>query len=111
ERDASAGPRAESRESRWSHGLTIGRIVKTEDVMNFSRQLASFITSGVPINDALGIVAEECGSKHLGAVLLDVQRRLRTGSTFGDSIGAHPRVFPGYYVAIVRAAEMTGHLD
>jgi type IV pilus assembly protein PilC len=99
------------RDPWWKQGPRIGRLVKVEDVMNFSRQAASFITSGVPINDALGIVAEECGSRKLAEVLIDVQRRLRTGSTFGDAIAAHPRVFPGYYVAIVRAAELTGHLD
>ncbi len=103
--------RATGRDQWWKQGPRIGRIVRVEDVMNFSRQAASFITAGVPINDALGIVAEECGSKKLADVLFDVQRRLRTGSTFGDAIAEHPRVFPGYYVAIVRAAELTGHLD
>jgi type IV pilus assembly protein PilC len=95
----------------WKRGPSFGRIVRTEDVMNFSRQAASFITAGVPLNDALGIVSEECGSKKLAEVLLDVQRRLRAGSTFGDAIAMHPRAFPGYYVAIVRAAELTGNLD
>jgi type IV pilus assembly protein PilC len=112
ERETAPQPaRVTGRDPWWKQGPRVGRLVKVEDVMNFSRQAASFITSGVPINDALGIVAEECGSKNLAVVLLDVQRRLRTGSTFGDAIAAHPRVFPGYYVAIVRAAELTGHLD
>ncbi len=44
-------------------------------------------------------------------VLDDLQLRLRSGSTFGDALAQHPKVFPGYYVAIVRAAELTGKLD
>jgi type IV pilus assembly protein PilC len=40
-----------------------------------------------------------------------VQQRLRGGSSFGDAVAAHPKVFAGYYVAIIRAAEMTGQLD
>ena len=44
-------------------------------------------------------------------VLNDIQRRLRAGSSFGDAIAMHTKVFPGYYIAVVRAAELTGHLD
>lgn len=95
----------------WKKGPTFGRIVKSEEVMNFSRQAASFITAGVPILDALAIVAEECGSKQMVNVLNDLQRRLRAGSSFGDAIAQHANVFPGYYIAVIRAAELTGNLD
>jgi type IV pilus assembly protein PilC len=95
----------------WKKGPSFGRVVKAEDVMNFSRQAASFMSAGVPILDALGIVAEECGSKRMVLVLTDLQRRLRGGSSFGDAIAQHTNVFPGYFIAVVRAAELTGNLD
>jgi type IV pilus assembly protein PilC len=57
------------------------------------------------------VVGEENASKKMVEVLADVQRRLRAGSSFGDAIGQHPKVFPGYYIAVVRAAELTGRLD
>jgi type IV pilus assembly protein PilC len=89
----------------------VGRAVKPEEVMNFSRQLSSFLRAGVPILDALGVVAEENASKKMREVLADMQRRLRAGSSFGDAISAQIKVFPGYYIAVVHAAELTGHLD
>jgi type IV pilus assembly protein PilC len=89
----------------------IGRAVKPEEVMNFSRQLSSFLRAGVPILDSLGVVAEENASKKMQEVVADVQRRLRAGSSFGDAISAQNKVFPGYYIAVVRAAELTGRLD
>jgi type IV pilus assembly protein PilC len=95
----------------WKRGPSFGRIVKAEDVMNFSRQIASFIQAGVPILDAISVVAEECGSKQMVNVLLDIQRRLRAGSSFGGAIAHHRRVFPGYYIAVVKASELTGQLD
>src|SRR5439155_11148613 len=82
-----------------------------EEVMNFSRQLSSFLRSGVPILDSLGVVAEENASKKMREVVGDMQRRLRGGSSFGDAIAAQSKVFPGYYIAVVRAAELTGNLD
>ena len=89
----------------------VGRSVKREEVMNFSRQTASFLRAGVPILDSLAVVAEESASKKMQEVLVDMQRRLRAGSSFGDAIAVHTRVFPGYYIAVVRAAELTGQLD
>ncbi len=99
-------------ETRWyKKEYFIGRAVKREEVMNFSRQAASFLRAGVPVLDALGVVAEESASKKMQDVLTDVQRRLRGGSSFGDAISVHTNVFPGYYIAVARAAELTGHLD
>src|SRR6476660_6207449 len=79
--------------------------------MNFSRQASSFLRAGVPILDALAVVGEENASKKMQEVLADIQVRLRSGSSFGDAIAQHPKVFPGYYIAVVRASELTGQLD
>ena len=89
----------------------VGKAVKPEEVMNFSRQMSSFLRAGVPILDSLGVVAEENATPKMKEVLADMGRRLRAGSSFGDSIAVHTRVFPGYYIAVVRAAELTGQLD
>src|SRR5580765_7337178 len=89
----------------------VGRAVKVDELMTFSRQLASFLRAGVPILDSLGVVAEENASKKMQEVVTDIQRRLRAGSSFGDAISVHTKVFPGYYIAVCKAAELTGQLD
>jgi type IV pilus assembly protein PilC len=107
-----APPPPEDTKKPWyKQEFYIGRAVKAEEVMNFSRQLSSFLRAGVPILDSLAVVGEENASKKVQEVVEDVQRRLRAGSSFGDAIAQHPKVFPGYYIAVVRAAEMTGRLD
>src|SRR6478672_3082797 len=95
----------------YKRDFYVGQAVKIEEVMNFSRQLSSFLRAGVPILDSLGVVAEENASKKMQEVVADMQRRLGAGSSFGDAISAQTKVFPGYYIAVVRAAELTGHLD
>lgn len=85
--------------------------VKTEEVMNFTRQASSFLRAGIPILDALKVIGEDCGSKHMQAVLDDLQNALRGGMGFGAALAQHHRVFPNYYVAMVRSAELTGRLD
>jgi type IV pilus assembly protein PilC len=101
----------QSGEKWFQREFFFGRTVKPEDVMNFSRQAASFMRAGIPILDSLAIVAEESTAKELKKVLFDIQQRLRAGSSFGDAIAQHPRVFPGYYIAVIRASELTGQLD
>ena len=95
----------------YKRDFYIGRAVNLEEVMNFSRQAASFLQAGIPILDALSIVGEESASKKMTEVLDDVRSRVRGGVSLGDAIGLHPKVFPGYYVAMVRSAELTGQLD
>ena len=89
----------------------VTRPVKLEEIMNLSRQVSSFLRAGIPILDSLAVVGEENASKKMQEVIADVQLRLRSGSSFGDAIAQHPKIFPGYYVAVVRAAELTGRLD
>ncbi|MGZ6932335.1 MAG: type II secretion system F family protein [Acidimicrobiia bacterium] len=102
---------ADADEKWYQREFFLGRTVKAEDVMNFSRQAASFMRAGIPILDSLAIVAEESTAKELKKVLNDIQQRLRAGSSFGDAIAMHTRVFPGYYIAVIRASELTGQLD
>jgi type IV pilus assembly protein PilC len=101
----------EQKKAWYKADYYIGRAVKLEELMNFSRQTASFLRAGIPILDSLAVVGEENASKKMQEVIADVQRRLRAGSGFGDAIAQHPKVFPGYYVAVARAAELTGRLD
>ncbi|MDP9222957.1 MAG: type II secretion system F family protein [Actinomycetota bacterium] len=103
---------APSRKRPWyKREFYIGRSVKPEIVLNFSRQAASFLGAGIPILEALTIVSEESPSKKMIEVLQDIRRDLSAGASFGDAIALHPKVFPGYYISMVRSAELTGNLD
>src|SRR5438552_19065390 len=79
----------------YKRDFYVGRAVKLEEVMNFSRQMSSFLRAGVPILDSLGVVAEENASKKMQEVVADIQRRLRAGSSFGEALAIHTNVFPG----------------
>jgi type IV pilus assembly protein PilC len=85
--------------------------VAPDEVMNFTRQASSFLRAGIPILDALGVIAEDNDNKAMVAVLADLQSSLRAGMGFGAALARHRRIFPNYYVAMVRSAELTGRLD
>lgn len=83
-----------------------------KDLMQFSRQLAVFLRSGIPVLDALHIIREEVPKKSvLNSVLADMVEGLRAGVPFSGMVRSHPEAFPPFYVGVVEAAEMTGNLD
>ena len=87
------------------------KTVKRKEVMHFSRQMSVFVEAGIPIMEALEVIAEETADKLLKRVLLDMIVQLREGDTFAAAATAHPEAFPRYYVAVLESAELTGTLD
>lgn len=87
------------------------KTVKRKEVMHFSRQLSVFVEAGIPIMEALEVIAEETADKLLKSVLLDMVVQLREGDTFAAAAAAHPEAFPRYYIAVLESAELTGTLD
>jgi len=104
------GLRVKERPSIWKMELAPKK-VKRGEIMNFSRQLAAFVRAGIPILDAIDTLRAEAGNERFREVLAEICESLRTGDTLSHAIGAHPDVFPGFYVTILRSAELTGHVD
>lgn len=88
-----------------------GHPVKPEVVLAFSRQVASFLEAGISLLEALEVVREEIGDETMSQVISEMSDEIERGSSFSDAVGAHPKVFPGYYRAMVRSAEFTGNID
>jgi type IV pilus assembly protein PilC len=87
------------------------KTVSRKEVMHFSRQLSVFVEAGIPIMEALEVIAEETSDKLLKRVLLDMVLELQAGDTFASAAASHPEAFPRYYVAVLESAELTGTLD
>lgn len=86
------------------------RVSRTE-LMHLSRQLAAFLRAGIPILEALDLLAEESANVQLREILGAVAGSVRSGETFSEAIDAHPSVFPLSYRTMLRSAELTGDLD
>ena len=94
----------------WNYEITPKR-VKLEEVMNFSRQCSAFVAAGIPIVEALRVIAEENRNKLLRTILHDAADRISQGSSLSDAFAIHGSALPNYYVPMIRAAELTGRLD
>lgn len=85
--------------------------VKPTELMHFSRQLGAFIRAGIPILDAIDIIASDAGDKTLREALNAVSADIRGGLPLSTAAAKHPNVFPEFYVRTLRSAELTGKLD
>lgn len=85
--------------------------VKAEHIVVFSRQLATMVESGIPIAQALDILAEQIDDKALGSALKKVRDHIEAGSSLSEGLAHFPRIFSDFFVHMVRAGESSGRLD
>lgn len=91
-------------------GGLIGGVRKVE-IAAFTRQMATLIKAGIPLADALGALVEQIGNVRLKAPVSEVRAAVNEGSSFGDALARHPRLFDELFVSMVRAGEVAGNLD
>ncbi len=85
--------------------------VKPRDLFHFSRQMAAFVKAGVPIIEALRTFRDETSHNYFRKVISEMMAAIEAGSTLSKAASAYPTVFPTYYVGLLQAAELSGHLD
>lgn len=88
-----------------------GRKVKSEDLVIFSRQLATMVDSGIPLVQALDILSEQMEEKGLKEIINKVRDDVETGSSLSEALNKHPKVFSELFINMVMAGERSGMLD
>jgi len=91
--------------------LKMGGGIKTRDVVVFTRQFATMINAGLPLVQALDILAQQTDNKRLAEVTRAVVYDVESGNTLADALRKHPKAFADLYVNMVAAGEAGGILD
>jgi len=85
--------------------------IKMRDIVIFTRQFSTMINSGLPLVQALDILAKQSQNKALQDVTRAVVFDVESGHTVADALRKHPRAFNELYVNMVAAGEAGGILD
>jgi type IV pilus assembly protein PilC len=101
--------RAAPREFKFSFKLGGG--ISIRDIVVFTRQFATMINAGLPLVQALGILAQQTENKALADVTRQVVYDVESGQTLADALRKHPKAFSDLYVNMVAAGEAGGILD
>jgi general secretion pathway protein F len=78
------------------------------DVLFFTQEISTLLTSGVPLDRALSITGEITERPHFRFIILDILRVLKSGKSMADSLATHPEYFSDLYINMVRAGEASG---
>jgi type IV pilus assembly protein PilC len=81
------------------------------DVVDFTRQLATMITSGLTLTDSLSVLTQQTRNPAFARVLDEIYHEIEVGNNFANALEKFPQHFSKIYIALVRAGEASGMLD
>ncbi len=84
--------------------------IKQGDVVNFTRQLATMITAGLPLASALSILVRQ-SKPEISRMVATLLQDIEGGNTFSKALAAQKKVFSRIYIQLVNAGETGGVLD
>ena len=103
--------RESNKSSSQGFNFTIRRGISATDLALLTRQLATLVRSGLPLDEATSTVARQSEKPRLKSLMLAVRARVMEGHSLADGLGKFPHIFPELYRATVAAGEQSGHLD
>ena len=85
--------------------------IKTKDIAIFSRQLATMLSSGVPLVQAFEIVGRGHENPSMQDLLLTIKADIESGIPLAEALGRHPLYFDDLFCNLVQAGEQAGVLE
>ena len=85
--------------------------VTSGELTNFTSQVARLLKSGIPMLQALNIMSEQTTNSHFKHALCDISEKIKSGATFSQGLAAYPKIFPYFYIAMIRSGEESGAIN
>lgn len=88
-----------------------GAGIKMDDLVIFSRQLATMVDAGIPLVGALDALQEQMENKGFKNVVKRVRDDVEGGQSLSEALSKQPNVFSAFFINMVKAGESSGNLD
>jgi type IV pilus assembly protein PilC len=88
-----------------------GKKITTKDITVFSRQLATMMSSGVPLVQSFDIVGRGHENPKMAALIMDIKATVEAGGSLTEALGKHPQQFDALFINLVTAGEQAGILE
>ncbi len=85
--------------------------IKTNDLALLTRQVATLVGAGTPLEESLAAVSRQTEKPKIQSLILSIRSKVLEGHTFASALKDYPKVFPEIYQATVSAGEQSGHLE
>ena len=94
----------------WNNLPMVGG-VKNSDLVLFTRQLSSMLSSGLTLMRSLEILKDQMQNPNMAEIVTTIINDVEEGKTLAQAIEKHPKAFSPIYISIIRAGEQGGLLD
>lgn len=85
--------------------------VSFSELVIITRQLATMVSSGLVLSEAIDILEEQQTNKTLKKALTDISQDIKGGLTLAQALSRYPNIFPHLYINLIKAGESSGKLD
>jgi general secretion pathway protein F len=89
----------------------IGFKTNKGDLTVFTTELSALLAAGLPLDQGLNILSEISEHRGMKTIVQSLLKSIRGGISFSEALQKHPRIFPRFYINMVRAGEAGGVLD
>ncbi len=88
-----------------------GTSLSAADLALVTRQLATLIQSGIPVEESLYTVSQQSEKAKIRSMMMAIRAKVLEGYSLADSLSEFPNAFPTLYRSTVAAGEHAGHMD
>ncbi|HPY40884.1 MAG TPA: type II secretion system inner membrane protein GspF [Thiolinea sp.] len=99
------------KQKKTDAGRIFGGSLNKSDLALMTRQLATLVGAGSPLEEALGTIVRQTEHRSARRIFSAIRSRVMEGHTLASSLGQFPSAFPALYRATVGAGEQSGHLS
>ena len=97
-------------EARRAKNFGVGGGISTTELALLTRQLATLVRSGLPLEESLLAVSEQSERPRVKSIMIGVRSKVMEGHALAEGFSDFPKVFPDIYRATVAAGEQSGRL-
>jgi general secretion pathway protein F len=104
------GPDGSNKKSIWQLEIGSRKCFSAQELAVWTRQLASLVGSGLPLERALNALSDEAASEKQAHLIASLRAEVNAGLGLAKAMAQHPAEFSALYTAVISAGEQGGNL-